>query len=563
MEALLQATGVTGLQHSPQQSLSPLDMSSNLHGRMDSTIEIDHSGSPSANPQMEERGSVPDGHGNILNMTAMYQSPPTTLSTARQDSVRRSLSAVPYTNELKDPEETAPVDQGESILSPQKINWEYHGPGSWLSICSEPGVRWVCERTGVTDFTESARDLTQDWTRRLNLKRDSTRTKAPELDIKTAWQYCTAYFEDSYDAVFGVVQRPAFEARLRSHFEHYISVEDDPSWYALRNTVYASGCRIVLSKDHTTTFSDAQVQGWQYFEHALSVLMELELAPTGLSAVQALTAMTFYVEGLGSPALEYMLCANAARLAQAKGLHRQPSRSWRLPESEIIQRNWLFWTIYCVEKLIAYRSGRPSAIDDDDITCQVPNSVVAGSAMNLEVLTAYVHHAQISSMISRKLASAKAFQKSPSVLIQTVQDLSQQLQHWRDSLPLFLQMERPIRSTELPPNVQVLHVVKIRFLYNGSLMAIHPTFAYPWISAMFGSGQSQALRNQISISSNAVASAARSLILAVRYINIDVASPQWYLLRFLDCLLCDSANMSPGQLSIIPWSALSISSYIS
>ena len=562
MEALLQATGVTGLQHSPQQPLSPMDMRSNLHGHMESAIQPDHSGSPSANPQMEERGGVPDGRGNIPSMTVMYQSPPTTLSTARQDSVRRSSSAAPYINELKDPEEAAPVDQGESILSPQKINWEYHGPGSWLSICSEPGVRWVCDRTGAMDFTESARDLTQDWTRRLNLRRDLTRTKAPELDIKTAWLYCTAYFEDSYDAVFGVVQRPAFEAHLRSHFEHYISVEDDPSWYALRNTVYASGCRIVLSKDHTTSFSDAQVQGWQYFENALSVLMELELAPTGLSAVQALTTMTFYVEGLGSPALEYMLCANAARLAQAKGLHRQPSRSWRLPESEIIQRNWLFWTIYCIEKLIAYRSGRPSAIDDDDITCQVPSSVVAGSAMNLEVLTAYVHHAQISSMISRKLASAKAFQNSPSVLIQTVQELSQQLQHWRDSLPLFLQMERPIRSAELPPNVQVLHVVKIRFLYNGSLMAIHPTFAYPWISAMFGSGQNQALRNQISISSNAVASAARSLILAVRYINIDVASPQWYLLHFLGYLSCRSANTSPGQLSIIPWSALSISLYI-
>jgi hypothetical protein len=160
------------------------------------------------------------------------------------------------------------------------------------------------------DFTESARDLTMDWTRRLKLKRDLTRTKAPELDIKTAWQYCTgkkllkplkslrhvdppstAYFEDSYDAIFGVVHRATFEARLRSHFEHYLSAEDDPSWYALRNTVYASGCRIFLSKDHSTTFSDAQVQAWQYFENALSVLTELQFTPTGLSAVQALTVM--------------------------------------------------------------------------------------------------------------------------------------------------------------------------------------------------------------------------------------------------------------------------------
>ena len=532
MEALLQATSVTGRHSSLQQAPSSSDMSSTLVGQGDFADHVDHSNDGFTNQHVTKQRNVFDGRGNMSNVTAIPQSPPTTLPTPRQNSARRrSTSATPFTNEPREPEEAAPVDQGESILSPQKINWEYHGPGSWLSICSEPGVQWVCERTGVTDFAESARELTQDWTRRLKLKRDLTRTEAPEPDIKTIWQYCTAYFEDSYEALFSVVHRPTFEARLRSHFEHYVSAEDDPSWYALRNTVCATGCRIVLARNHSATFSDAQLQAWQYFENALSVLMELQFTPTGLSAVQALTAMTFYVEGLGSPALEYMLCANAARLAQAKGLHRQPSRSWRLPESEVLQRNWLFWTIYCVEKLIAYRSGRPSALDDDDISCRVPTRVIAGSAMDLDVLTAYVQHAQISSRISQRLASVKAFQQSLPVLIQTVQDLSQQLQHWRDSLPPFLQMEHDISTAELPRNVQVLHVVKIRYLYYGSLIAIHPIFAYPWINAMFGNVQTQALRNQISISSTVVAEAAKNLILAVKYIRIDAASPQWYVFR--------------------------------
>lgn len=88
------------------------------------------------------------------------------------------------------------------------------------------------------------------------------------------------------------MHRPTFEAHLRSHFEHRASAEeDDPSWYALRNTIYASGCRLFLAKDHSTSFLDAQVQAWQYFENALSVITELEFSPTGLSAVQALTVM--------------------------------------------------------------------------------------------------------------------------------------------------------------------------------------------------------------------------------------------------------------------------------
>jgi len=104
-----------------------------------------------------------------------------------------------------------------------------------------------------------------------------------------------AYFEDGYDAVFGVVYRPEFEARLRAHFEQNTSGDIDPAWYALRNTVYASGCRQFLSKSHSVTFVDAQAQAWRYFENALSVHGEILYSSTGLLAVQALAAMVRYI----------------------------------------------------------------------------------------------------------------------------------------------------------------------------------------------------------------------------------------------------------------------------
>jgi len=172
-----------------------------------------------------------------------------------------------------------------------------------------------------------------------------------------------------------VVYRPSFEDRLRRHFGPGNS-SDDPSWYALRNTIYAFGCRTILSKDPHVTFKQAQAQAWQYFENALEAHTNLLFTPTGLTAVQALTVMvcpghalrvltliknqSFFAEGLGSPALEYMLCSNAVRLAQSKGLHRQPSASWKMRKSDILHRNWLWWAIYCCDKQIACRCGRPS-----------------------------------------------------------------------------------------------------------------------------------------------------------------------------------------------------------
>lgn len=91
--------------------------------------------------------------------------------------------------------------------------------------------------------------------------------------------------------MYGIVYRPDFEARLRLHFEHNALNDDEPAWYALRNTVYASGCRVYLSRRRSTSFAEAQAQAWRYLENALSVYVDLLFTPSGLMAVQALVAM--------------------------------------------------------------------------------------------------------------------------------------------------------------------------------------------------------------------------------------------------------------------------------
>jgi hypothetical protein len=101
----------------------------------------------------------------------------------------------------------------------------------------------------------------------------------------------TAYFEECHYAIFGVAHRPASETRLRAQFAHPSEFQDDPSWFALRNALYASGCRVVLSKDPMKTFNEAQTESWKYFENSLSVHTELICTPTGLTVVQALVLM--------------------------------------------------------------------------------------------------------------------------------------------------------------------------------------------------------------------------------------------------------------------------------
>jgi len=167
------------------------------------------------------------------------------------------------------------------------------GPGSYLSICSKLGVEWVTEKTGVPEFAQMARGLAFDICRRLKLEPGSLhgRVPEPEPEQEVAWQFVRAYFEENPDAVFSIVYRPSFESRLRAYFNQGATstAEQDPAWYALRNIVYATGCRILFPKERDRR--QRSNRSWKLFQNALSVHTDLLYSRTSLMAVQALASM--------------------------------------------------------------------------------------------------------------------------------------------------------------------------------------------------------------------------------------------------------------------------------
>lgn len=216
-------------------------------------------------------------------------------------------------------------------------------------------------------------------------------------------------------------------------------------------------------------------------------------------------------------------------MAHGKGLHRQPAKSWGLPESEVLQRNWLWWTIYCLDKQLAFRSGRPSAIDDENISAEIPKVAPVGSTMDVEIVTNIIRHAQISTQISRRIMSVTAFKQSLPELIATVRDVHRQLEVFKQSLPVDIQIEDdsvPVQDRQLTS--RFIHLVYIRFAFYGSMMAAHIPFFYPWIAARFrAGGPNPELDEQIEQSSAAVATAARQIILTLRSLTVNVAVPAW------------------------------------
>ena len=187
------------------------------------------------------------------------------------------------------------------------------------------------------------------------------------------------------------MHRPEFERHLRVHLAgrtHY----HDSALYALRNAVYAVGCRVYSSENPAADFENVHREAWAYFSKSLSVHSELLLSKPTLRSVRALLSMVckfssvkaqavlnvgtcqaLFAEGLASPALSSGLVSNAALLALSLGLHREPSDGYFHKDSDAVQRIWLFWAVYCCEKHIAQRCGRPSVSQIDVVA---PTSLI-------------------------------------------------------------------------------------------------------------------------------------------------------------------------------------------
>lgn len=159
--------------------------------------------------------------------------------------------------------------------------------------------------------------------------------------------------------------------------------------------------------------------------------------------------------------------------------------------------------------------------------------------MGMGIFTYIVQHAQISSRIAKQLASGKSFRQTPGKIIEVIQKLNTELQEWRDSLPSSLQPDAPTRRYgQHPHNINMYHVMYLRYAYFGSVMAIHSILTHPWNSSLFGSSQTPALRNHISISAHVVVNAARSVILDTDAIHIDTSTPIWQAIQHIPCLFC-------------------------
>jgi hypothetical protein len=213
-------------------------------------------------------------------------------------------------------------------------------------------------------------------------------------------------------------------------------------------------------------------------KNAIAVFAELTMRNTDLLSVQALLGMALFLQGTPNPQPTFLLIAAAIRLSHSIGLHKRGT-GFNLNPVEIEQRKRVFWIAYMLDKDLCLRSGRPPAQDDDDMNVELPeadpvdnigNIPLADGKGKMNLFRLMCEFAVIESKVYKRLYSTKAVKQSDGELLATIGELDQELENWKDSIPIDFRPEHEIKASHTP---LILHVVVLHLTYYNCLTTIH------------------------------------------------------------------------------------------
>ncbi|KAG7038536.1 fungal specific transcription factor domain-containing protein [Colletotrichum scovillei] len=426
---------------------------------------------------------------------------------------------------------------------------EYTGPSSGISTVSDLGLNWIrdkvpdsnllCEtiqdiRNAILVHIRQPKCITQDLPLALSTSHRILDIPRPQL-----LEYIDAYFTE-VQVVFPILDRDTFDSQL-TEMGDGSDVVQKPSWLALLNVVVASGLRASLSDETSEAFRTSVSEAWGYFRSALSYESQIVHGATDLLAVQAVALMAVFAQGLSSPQrLEYTLSSVALRLAQSIGLNCASPPEWSLSDVEKKERNRVFWAVYCLDKSIALRCGRPAVICDEEISCPFPRGIDLahpGSATNVteigeeeldvDFFRYFTKLARIGGDISRSLYSASALFMPISRLVPALNRLLQELERWLKSIPIKVRPGRPLGKILGRQGVSRVQIIVLHSSYYYALCSI-----FRRGSPMFNQGKTDVEHLIDGKSHISHIEAARSIVLLTKHLDIESFTPAWLVFYY-------------------------------
>lgn len=332
------------------------------------------------------------------------------------------------------------------------------------------------------------------------------------------------YFEN-FNCMCPLFHQPTFMHLVERQYS------DDPyegsGWWASLNCALAISHRLRVMSNLVP--HDEDDKAWGHIKNAMGVFAELTMRNTDLLSVQALIGIALFMQGTPNPQPSFVLVAAAIRLSHNIGLHKRVT-GFNLNPIEVEQRKRVFWIAYMLDKDLCLRSGRPPAQDDDDMTVELPdadpadnigNIPLADGKSKMNLFRTMCEFSVIESKVYNRLYSTKASKQSDGELLNAIGELDQELEEWKDSIPVDFRPEHEIKANHTP---LILHVVMLHFAYYNCLTTIHRMSVNHgfWSSRLFNFAvqglNSKALNPRVYSSSALCTASARASIALLKYI---------------------------------------------
>ncbi|CCC69710.1 hypothetical protein NCAS_0D01290 [Naumovozyma castellii] len=224
------------------------------------------------------------------------------------------------------------------------------------------------------------------------------------IDRSLLDRFIAAYFKHNH-RLFPMIDKIAFlnEVSTMTKFEN-IETDHDPIFVFEFYMIMAIGCTTLrragmLNMDEEDLSEHLSYLAMKNFSH----VMELQNIET-LRCLLLLGIYSFF-EPRGSSS--WTISGIIMRLTIFLGLNRvlTPKKMNMMSAVEVEARNRVFWSAYCFERLVSTCLGRYSAIDDDEITIDVPRPLYEGEKDEIEVTRTMIALRKIAGRIFKQVHS--------------------------------------------------------------------------------------------------------------------------------------------------------------
>lgn len=190
--------------------------------------------------------------------------------------------------------------------------------------------------------------------------------------------------------------------------------------------------------------------GTRYLEAAYFLHAHLFAIPY-VTSVQALLLLTIVLRGRNKDGASWSTLGQAIRIAQSIGLHRYISR----PVKDIRAKNAgntapsakqqnlhsrIWWTAYCLERIMELETGRPSAIQDSECDQILPT--YAQENGSFDYFGALIGLAKLQTQISDRLYRRKSVKRRTEQLLHDTGMLDRALLDWAEKLPQGMRLDK-------------------------------------------------------------------------------------------------------------------------